>query len=335
MNPFHRRRDILALGASAIAPSIVLIPRTSFAQTPAKVWRVGFVWGTSQAAGQRFVDTLLRKLRELGSIEGRDFSAEYRWTDGSAQLAKDHVAALVQAKVDLLVTWGTNAAQAVKAATRDIPAVFAQVSDPVASGIVASLARPGGNISGVTNMLPDISEKLLELLKGMAPKMSRIAVLGDPDNPGKMIEVQKLRGACERLRYAFEFVELRTAADVAAVPAKLARFKSNALVILADGVTWTHQATLIAMAAKLKQPAIYQVREFVAAGGLISYGLNVTKMIERAAEYIHRIFKGTKPADLPVEQPTRFELVINRKTANQLGLKISGEMMLRADEVIE
>ena len=331
----NRRNIVKALGASVFAPAIVLTPRTSSAQIPAKVWRIGFVWSTSQAAGQRFVDTIRRRLRELGSIEGRDFTAEYRWGDGNAQLARDHVAALVQAKVDLLVTWGTYAAQAVKAATRDIPVVFVQVNDPVASGIVASLARPGGNITGISNMLTDTSEKLLELLKGMAPKMSRIAVLADPDNPGKVIEVQKLRGASARLGYAFEFVELRTTADVAGAPARLAHFKSNALVILSDGVTWTHQTALIAMAVKLKQPAIYQLREFTAAGGLMSYGLSVTWMTERAAEYVHRIFKGTKPADLPVEQPTRIELVINRKTANQLGLKISGEMLLRAEEVIE
>ena len=324
-----RRELVIALGAGA------LVPLTSFAQAPAKVWRVGFVWSTSQAAGQRFVDTMLRRLRELGSVEGSDFTADYRWADGSAHLAKNHVAALVRAKVDLLVTWGTHATQAAKAATRDIPTVFLQVNDPVASGIVASLARPGGNITGISNMLHDTSEKLLELLKRMAPKMSRVAVLGDPDNPGKVIEVQKLRGACERLHYASEFVELRNAADVAAAPAKLAHFKSNALVILSDGVTWTHQAALIAMAAKLKQPAIYQVREFVAAGGLMSYGLNVTRMNERAAEYIHRIFKGSKPADLPVEQPTRIELVINHKTAKSLGLGISQELALRADEVIE
>lgn len=324
-----RRKFISFASASALAPL------TAFAQQPPKIWRVGFVWSTSQAAGQPVVDVITRRLRALGLVEGRDYTADYRWSAGSVELAKDNVAALVQAKVDLLVVWGTHPAQAAKVATRDIPVIFTQVSDPVATGLVASLARPGGNVTGISNMSSDIAAKLLELLKSMAPKMSRVAVLADPDNPGKRIEVQNLREACARLGYGFEFVELRNAGDVAAAPARLARFKSNALVILSDGVTLTNRATLTAMAAQLKQPAIYQVREFVAAGGLMSYGHSVAKMNERVADYMQRIFKGAKPADLPVELPTRIELVINRKAVKALGLDISHELTLRTDEVIE
>ena len=331
-----RRALLAALGAGAFAGAL-----DTFAQAPGKPppknWRVGFIWATSRAASQARLDTVLRKLREMGYVEGRDFTAEHHFTDGNAALIPGFAAELVGRKVDLIVTSSTEAAQAAKAATRDIqiPVVFSMVSDPVASSVVNSLARPGGNVTGWSNMLPDTSEKLLEYLGAMKPKMARVAVLSDPGNPGKVLEIAKLRQAAARLGLTLRPKELRNAADIDTAFSEIAGERTDALIVLVDGVTTTHRQRIVESVAKQRLPAIYQVREFVEAGGLMSFGLNIVRMQERTAEYMHRIFKGAKPADLPVEQPTRVELVINGKTVRALGLKIPQALLISAEEVIE
>ena len=238
-------------------------------------------------------------------------------------------------KVDVIVTRGTSTALAVKSATREIPVIFTQVSDPVATGITNTLARPGGNLTGWSNMQPDAVGKLIELLKAMTPRMSRFAVLADPDNPGKPLEIGLLRKVAGTLGLTLLSKEVRTATDIDAAFAQMPRERTDAIIVLVDGVTAVNQQRIVELAAKSRLPAIYQVREFVDIGGLISYGVNLSGMQERTAEYIHRIFKGAKPAELPVEQPTKFELVINGKTAKALGLTIPQSLLISADKVIE
>ena len=336
----HRRSFISALGVAAFAVPFTVplaVRAQPAAAPPGKLWRVGFIWGASRATTQRSLDTILRKLREIGYVEGRDFSTEHLWADGDAKLLPGFAAEMVGRKVDLIVTYSTEAAQAAKAATRDtqIPVVFTMVSDPVASSVVNSLARPGGNVTGWSNMLPDTSEKLLEYLGAMKPKMARVAVLSDPGNPGKVLEIAKLRQAAARLGLTLRPKELRNAADIDTAFSEIAGERTDALIILVDGVTTTHRRRIVDLVAKQRLPAIYQVREFVEAGGLMSFGLNISRQQERTAEYMHRIFKGAKPADLPVEQPTRVELVINGKTVRALGLKIPQALLISAEEVID
>jgi putative ABC transport system substrate-binding protein len=330
----HRRHMLVAFGAAALAE----LPG-ALAQHPAKpsgkIWRIGFMWAASRATTQASLDSILRKLREFGYVEGRDFVAEHRWADGNAKLLPGFAAELVGLKVDLLFTYSTEAAQAAKAATRDIPVVFTMVSDPVASKVVNTLAHPGGNLTGWSNMLPDSSEKLLEFLRTIKPRMAQLVVLSDPGNPGKVLEVTRLRAAVERLGLTLRPKDVRNGADVDSAFVQMARERPDALIVLVDGVTTTHRQRIVDLAARHRLPAIYQVREFVEAGGLMSYGLNIGRQQERTAEYMHRIFKGAKPSDLPVEQPTRIELVINRKAVAALGVTVAPELLLRADEVIE
>ncbi len=332
-----RRRQLLIAAWSAAAalhaPFGALAQQS--ARAPGKLWRIGFIWGPSRAATQGRIERIFRKLRELGYIEGRDFTAEHRWADANSALIPGFAAEFVRLKVDLIVTSGTEAAQAARAATTEIPVVFAMVSDPVASKIVNTLARPGGNVTGWTNMLPDTSEKMIELVKGMVPKMARLAVLTDPNNPGKVLEVAKLRQAAGKLGLTLRIKDLSTAADVDNAFAQMPGERTDAIIVLVNSVTLTHRQRVVDLAARHRLPAIYQVREFVDAGGLMSFGLNFDRLQERTAEYMHRIFQGRKPVDLPVEQPTHVELVINRRTATTLGIAIPRDLLLRAEEVIE
>lgn len=271
----------------------------------------------------------------MGHVEGRDFSAEYRWAEGKTELFPRFAAELVRLRVDVIVTRSTSAVLAAKAATREIPIVFSMVRDPVASGVVDHLARPGGNITGWSNILPETSGKLLELLKMAVPRMSRVAVLADPDNHGKVLEVIELKKATGHMGLTLQSLEVRTAKDVDDAFSKMVQTRTDALITLSDGVTATHRQRIVDFAAKNRLPAIYQIRDFSDAGGLMSYGPNMARLHGLTADYLHRVFKGAKPRDLPVEQPTTFELVINRKTAKALGFALPQELLLRADEVIE
>ena len=326
------RRDTVS-AMLALAASIA--PLRGYTQQPGKVWRVGFISGNSRSTDQADIDLILRRLRELGHVEGRDFTAEYRWADGDSTLLTGFAGELARLKVDLIVTRSTPAALAAKAATREIPVVFSMVSDPVASGIVTSLARPGGNLTGWSNMLPDTSGKLLELLKEMAPKLSRVALLANPDNPGKVLEIARLKKAAGTMGLNLQHRELRTPGDLDPAFAQMPRERPDGLVVLSDSVTFTQRKRIVDFAAKQRLTAIYQVREFVVDGGLMSYGLNINAQQLRTAEYMHRIFKGARPADLPVEQPTQFEFVINGKTVKALGLKIPQSLLASVDAVIE
>ena len=245
------------------------------------------------------------------------------------------VAELVRLKVDLILASGTPHALAAKSAQPDLPIVFQMVSDPVASGLVASLARPSGNVTGWSNMLPETSRKLLELLKEVAPTVSRVAVLFDPKNPGKQLELKVLEAEAQRVGVNVRRLEMRSLADLKAAFSAMRRERPDGLVILQDSITSAHRKEIVELAAGARLPAIYQVSEFVDLGGLMSYGLNIVRQYRRSAVYVDRILRGAKPGDLPVEQPTAFELIVNLKTAKALGVTIPRSILLRADRVIE
>jgi putative tryptophan/tyrosine transport system substrate-binding protein len=244
-------------------------------------------------------------------------------------------AELVSLHPDLIMVASTPGTQAVHKATKEIPVVFAGVSDPVASGIVATVARPGGNITGVSNFLPATSGKLIELLRAVVPTATRFAVLRDPNNAGKQLELAELKQAAQDIGVTLEAVDARTVNDIEAAFSTIGRMTPDALITLLDGVTLTSRYHIAEWATRHRMPTIYQIKDFVTAGGLMSYGLNYCQHYRRPATYVDKILRGARPADLPVELPTTFELIINLKAAKAIGLTITESFLWRADEVIE
>jgi putative ABC transport system substrate-binding protein len=327
------RRTFMGL----VSGGLLAAPLTAWAQPVKKPWRIGYLSGGSSPVMAPYVAAFREGLRNRGLIEGENIVVEYRWADGNNEKLPALAAELVALKVDLIVTSSTPAALAAKRATTQIPIVFGMVSDPVASGLVASLAHPGGNATGWSNILPEMAGKLLGLIREAVPKASRIALLGDPTNPGKVLEFKAIRDQAPSLGVTIQSVEVPTQATLDAALSAMGRARPDALIVLVDGVTGSHrgQIQISEFAAKHRVPAIYQERFFTDAGGLMSYGLNRQSMDRRAGLYVDKILRGTKPADLPVEQPTTFELVINLKTAKALGLTIPPSLLGRADEVIQ
>lgn len=324
-----RRRDFIGLLAGA-----ALSPRGALAGEAAMPKRVGILSSNTAAAGKALLKCLMVGLRDLDWIEGKTLALDLRW-GGEPGRYPALAAELVSRKPDLIMTTGTPATVAMQHATSDIPIVFVAVSDPVASRIVASIARPGGNITGVSNFLPATTAKLLEYLRTIAPAMTRVAVLYDARNPGKLLEFGELEKAGRMAGIAVTSAAVRSANDFAqAFPAILASH-CDGLITLQDGVTLGQRSDIVSFAAQSRLPAIYQIREFADAGGLISYGLNYCQHYRSAATYVDRILKGARPADLPVELPTTFELVINLKAAKALGVEIPPMLIAVADQVIE
>jgi len=328
-----RRREFIALigGAGAAAASTI----AARAERPVKRFRIGFLSSFTADGGKEFIGCFRKGLQELGYIEGKNITIEFRWAEGREERYATLAAELVRLDLDLIACNSTPAALALQHVTRKIPIVFASVSDPVASGIVASLARPQANITGVSNFLPATTAKLLELLKTAVPSASRFIVIRDPANSGKMLEVQELQAGARKLDVRLEVVDVRDAKDIANALSPGKHQSGSALVVLNDGVTLSNRDRIVQLAAASKLPAIYQPREFVVAGGLMSYGLNFCDHYRRGAAYVDKILKGAKPADLPIELPTTFQLVINLKTAKALGLAVPPTLLARADEVIE
>jgi putative ABC transport system substrate-binding protein len=313
---------------------LLAVPLAAEAQQSGRAPRIGFL-AISPGLGQHLVAAFREGLRDRGWVEGQNVIIEYRWAGGGEEKYPTLLAELVGLKVDVIVTVSTTGALAAKRATAEIPIVFQMVSDPVASGLVASLARPGGNATGWSNILPETSGKLLELLREAVPRASRVAVLGNPTNPGKVLEFKALRDHAQTLGVTLHSVEVLTPATLDAAFSAIGRTHPDVLITLVDAVTFSERQRIVEFAAKHRVPAIYQVREFIDAGGLMSYGLNMLGMYRRTAIYVDRVLKGAKPADLPVEQPTMFELVINLKTAKALGLTIPQSVLGRVDQVIE
>jgi len=320
----------------ALAGGLFAAPLVTAAQPTAKTYRIGFlVTATSTETGHLF-KALSEGLRELGYVEGRNVVFEPRFAEGRQERLPALAAELVRLKADILVTGSNPVIAAVKQATATIPVVMAVSRDPVGAKFIASLARPGGNITGLANdTAPEIIGKNLALLKEAVPRISRVTYLWNPVPPGAETSKNALESAARNLGVAFQSVEVRGHADLESAFAAMVRERANGIVVAQDPVTFGSRTHVALLAARSRLPAVYGVREFAEAGGLMSYGPNIADQFRRAAIYVDKILKGAKPGDLPIEQPTKFELVINLKTAKALGLTIPPSLVQRADQVIE
>jgi ABC-type uncharacterized transport system substrate-binding protein len=323
-----RRREFITLLGGA-APAWPLVVR---AQQVGKVYRIGILEPIPAARNAANLNALRKGLRELGYVEGRNLVIEYRSADGRAERFPDLASELVRLKVDLIVTRGTPATIAAKNA-KTIPVVMATMGGPGA--IVSSFARPGGNITGVITFSTELTAKRIEIIKELVPNLSRVALLHNMSNPAVPPEWEETKTAARSLGFQAELLDVRSQGDLARAFGLAVRQHVDALVIGADGLIQTHQQTIVDLAARNRLPAVYPAREFVEAGGLAAYAVNYPDLYFQFARFIDKIFKGEKPGDLPVEQPTKFELVINAKTANSLGLTVPPTLLARADEVIE
>ena len=310
---------------------IVALSFPAEAQPQAKVLRIGYL--SSSFASVR-TEAFRQGLREIGYVEGKNITIEYRDAEGKIERYSDLASDLVSLKVDVIFTVGTPGAMAAKNATKTIPIVFTSVGDPVGIGLVASLARPGGNITGLSTLAPDLSGKALELLKETVPKLSHVAVVWNPDNPGKTSSLKETEVAARALRLQLQSLEVRGPNDIEPAFQAARRERAGALIVLRDVVVSSQTKRIVELTLKNRLPAIYNDRGFVDAGGLMSYGPNIDDLFHRAGTYVGKILKGTKPADLPVEQPMKFEFIINLKTAKQIGLTIPPNVLVRADRVI-
>jgi putative ABC transport system substrate-binding protein len=319
--------------ALAIAPLVAAF--AADAESLAKVPRIGILWfGSPAAAPSPHLDAFRQGLREFGYVEGRNIVLESRSSTRRLDLLPGLAANLVHLGVDLIVAAGDPAVHAVESATRAVPIVMVGSADPLGSGFIASLARPGGNITGLSTLSPELSGKRLVLLREVLPGISRLAVLLNPADPAKTLDVRELQSAARALGLHLQTLEVRGPGDFEAAFARMTEERVEALMALGDPLTVTYRIQIVDLAARSRLPAIYDLREFVDAGGLMSYGPSLPELFRRAAAYVDKILKGAKPADLPLEQPTKFELAVNLKAAEALGLTIPPLFLFQADEVI-
>jgi putative ABC transport system substrate-binding protein len=326
----NRRAFLRGLGTLSAAPSF------AWAQPASRVYRIGYL-GLGPVPGQDdpLMEVLLNRLRELGYVEGRNLAIERRTSEGRNERYRALAIELVALKVDLIVAPGGPAVAAAKEATSTIPIVTVIVSDPVGSRLIASLARPGGNVTGMSSAMVDITAKQLELLKEPMPRLSRVAVLWNPATTAHVTSLKALEVAARTLRVRLQPIEVRTPQDIESAFAAMTKERAEALFPLDDPLMYQQRRRIADLAAKHRLPTVSSQRLFPEAGALMSYGPSFADLFRRAATYVDKILKGAKPADLPVEQPTKFELVINLKTAKALGLTIPPSLLGRADEVIQ
>ena len=305
------------------------------AQQPAKIPRIGYVTaiGDPKTRGPQ-VEAFRQGLRDLGYLDGKNIVVEYRSTEGKADRNANLVAELVQLKVDVLVLTSSGAIRSAKQATKTIPIVIVTSDDPVAAEYIDSLARPGGNITGLTRLTRELSGKRLELLTELVPKISRAGILWDPKSSTAIIGFKEYEAAARALKILLQSLEVRGSNDFEGSFRPAVKGRAGALIMIRSPLLTRHRETIAELATKNRLPSMYESSEFVEAGGLVSYAANDADQFRRAAYYVDRILKGAKPADLPVEQPTKFELVINLKTAKQIGLTIPQEVLARADKII-
>ena len=326
-----RRRFLLTSLAGALAA-----PLAAGAQQAGKVYRIGVIQTASAREIEHVLKALNEGLRQLGYVEGKHFVMERRFADGREERLPALAAELVRLKVDVIVTGSNSVIAAVKEATATIPVVMAVSRDPVGARLIASLARPGGNITGLTNdPTPEIQGKNVGLLRDAAPGISRVALLWNPVPPGADIYRKAVEAAARKLGMTFRTIEVRTRQELDGAFAAIVRDRAEGVVVLQDPVFFSARAEIVRLATTHRLPGVYAQSEFVEIGGLMSYGVNIADQFRRAAVYVDRILKGAKPGDLPIEQPTKFELVINLKTAKALGLTIPPSLLARADQVIE
>jgi putative ABC transport system substrate-binding protein len=327
-----RRRLIIALSAGALAA-----PFASLAQQPGKVWRVGILATRNRptSADSDIFGQFVRGMRELGYIEGKNLQIDFRWAEGKYERLPALAAELVQLKVDVIVAAGAQDIDAARKATSTIPIVMATSPDPVVSGFVQTLARPGGNITGLTNITVDISPKLFEMLHSMAPKLSRVAVLINPVNSSHAGVLTGVEAAAHKTSVKVLRVDAGTATEIEQAFSAMVNAQAGAVLVPRDGFYIQQVGQIAKLAAKYRLPSISGLRQYAEAGGLMSYGQSADESFRRAATYVDKIFKGAKPGELPIEQPTTFQLVINGKTAKALGLTIPQSLLISANKVIE
>ena len=327
----NRRRRFIA--AAVAAPIALTLGSTVKAQ--AKVARVGYLSPTNPETTPRNLNALREGLRERGYVEGRNLAIELVWSDGTSGLKPELVAELIRRKVDVIVVWGTPASLVAKQASPTVPIVMVSVADPLASGLVPSLAHPGGNITGLATFSSDLSAKQAELLAQLIPKISLLAVLRNAGNASSVLQVKEVDTAVRALGLKHRLFEIRSTREFEPAFAAMTQARATAVVVLTDQLFISYAAQIADLAIKHRLPAAFGRRENVDAGGLISYGASLTDSFRQAADYVSKILKGAKAGDLPVERATKFELVINRKTARILGITIPQNLLLRADEVIQ
>jgi putative tryptophan/tyrosine transport system substrate-binding protein len=296
---------------------------------------VGFFSANSQAAMSVRTGAFRQGLRELGYIEGKNIVVEWRFAEGKVERMGGLAAELLRSKVDVIVTEGTTATRFAKEATSAVPIVMAQDPDPVGTGFVASLARPGGNITGLSNLRPELSGKRLDLLKEIVPRLAGVAVMGTSTTPGTAQSLKETELAAGGLRVQVQYQDILRVEDLEPAFRAATQWRADAFLVLGSPLLLSHRSQVAEFAAKTRLPAIFYTTEFVEDGGLMSYGVAVADLFRRSAYYVDKILKGSKPADLPVEQPTKFELVVNLKTAKQIGLTIPPNVLARADRVIK
>jgi putative ABC transport system substrate-binding protein len=326
-----RRQLVIALGLGALAA-----PLASFAQQPKKMPRIGYLSGVPLSVNTARIEAFRQGLREQGYVEGRNIVVEWRSADENLDRLPALAAELVRLKVDIIVSAGSSPTRAAKAATATIPIVMTLEGDPVGSGFVASLARPGGNITGLSVLAPELSGKMLELLTEIVPKLSRVAVLGTSTQPGSAQALAEVEKAAKAFGVKLQYLDVMNSSEIATAFGTATKGRAEAVLMLLPGrIEASSRKEIAELAAKHRLPAISGRRDQVETGGLISFGVNINDLDRRAATYVDKILKGRLPADLPVEQPTKFEMVINLKTAKQIGLKIPQSVLMRADRVIE
>ena len=325
-----RRREFVALlGSTALA-----WPIPARAQQGGKLATIGLLGSGTAAAQSQWTAAFVQRLRELGWTEGRNVTIEYRWAEGRSERFAEFAAEFVRLKVDVILTHNTPPVIAAKQATSVIPIVFATAADPVDTGLVASLARPGSNVTGLSSQTTDLASKRIELLREVVPGLRQLAFLSQPDNPYVVFDMRQAESAARRLGLETASLEIRRAEDIAPTFEEL-KGRAEALYILPDPLLFTHRLRINTLALGARLPTMHGLREYVEASGLMSYGPNWSDQWRRAADYVDKILRGAKPADLPVEQPTKFDLIINLTTAKALGLMIPEAFLLRADEIIE
>jgi len=311
---------------------LLAAPLTAQAQ---KVYRIGYLWPADRTSSAPLTEAFLQGLRELGYVQGQNILIDWRYAEGKLNRLPDLAAELVRLKADLIVAVSPQSVQAAKEATTTVPIVMVAVADPVTYGFVSSLARPGGNVTGMAFLLPEISTKRLELLREIMPKLSRVAVLWNASNPYRALDLRVLQAGARAVGVTLLSLEVRGLDDLERAFEAASRERADGLLTLEDPFTVAHRTRIVDLALKHRLPAIYGEQVFIQTGGLMSYGPVLLENFRRGAAIVDKILKGAKPADLPVEQPTRFELVINLKAAKALGLTLPPSLLLRADKVIE
>jgi putative ABC transport system substrate-binding protein len=331
-----RREFITLLGGAAATP---LLSRVGRAQQSSSMRRIGVLMGTAERDpySQSRIGALRKGLEQLGWIEGRNLRMDYRWASGDAMRTQAYARELIALAPEVIVAGGSTPMTALGQQTRTIPIVFANASDPVGGGLVTSLARPGGNVTGFTSPEPGLAEKWLEMIKEVVPSVGRVAVVFNPETvPGARAQfLHSLESTATSVGLRTILAPVRDAAAIESLGVAVGRAPGGSLIVLSDIFTSTHRKLIVDVAARERLPSVSRDRVFAVEGGLMSYGANVEDTFHRAASYVDRILKGEKPADLPVQQPAKFELVINLKTAKAMGLKIPKVFLVRADEVIE